>query len=175
MNKEEKKALVTDMRECLQKAQATFIVDYQGLDVESINKVRRDLKKTGTEFRVVKNRRAKLASQDTQTAPLEDQFVGPCALAIAYDEIISPAKMLVDLTKEYKHLSLKAAQTSGKPMDADGIRRLAELPSREELLAQVLSAMQASPASLVRVLNGVITSFLNALKAIEQQKAEQRG
>jgi large subunit ribosomal protein L10 len=173
LNREEKKVFVADMKSRLLKAQATFVVDYQGLNVEAINRVRGDLKKTGTEFLVIKNRLVKLASQDTETASLQDQFVGPCALAITYDDMVTPAKVLVDLSKGLKQLNIKAGQMSGKPIDSGAIRRLAELPGRDELLGQVLSAMQAVPTSLVRVLNGVIGNFLNALKAIESQKAEQ--
>jgi large subunit ribosomal protein L10 len=174
LDREEKKAFVADMKSRLLKAQAAFVVDYQGLNVEDINRVRRDLKKTGTEFQVIKNRLMKLASQDTETASLQDQFVGPCALAVTYhDDVVTPAKVLVDFSKEFKQLNIKAGQMSGKPIDSGAIKRLAELPGRDELLAQVLSAMQAVPTSLVRVLNGVIGNLLNALKAIERQKSEQ--
>ena len=74
-------------------------------------------------------------------------------------------------TKEFSHLKVKAGQISGRPAGPDGIKRLAELPGREVLLAQTLSAMQAVPASFVRVLNGVTVKFINVLRAIEQQKA----
>jgi len=158
------------MKSRLEQAQATFLVDYKGLNVEVINQLRRELKKIGTEFQVVKNRLLKLACQGTDTESIQESFRGPCALAITYDDIIAPAKVLIDLSKDYEKLEIKIGQTSGKPIDTDAIKKLAQLPSREQLLAQILSAMQAVPTSLVRVLNGVVVNFLNVLKAIEASK-----
>ena len=161
------------MNDRLKKAQATFMVDYQGLDVEAINKLRGELRKVGVDFRVVKNRLMKLASRDTDTECIKDQFTGPCALAIAYDDIAAPAKILVDLSKELNNLELKVGQISGNPMDTDAMKRLAELPNRDQLLSQFLSAMQAVPTSLVRALNGVPLNLIYAFKAIEAEKSKE--
>ncbi len=173
MNKKQKENFITDMNGRLKKANATFLVDYHGLDVESINKVRGELRNSGTEFSVVKNRLLKLASKDTDSESIDEYFVGPCAIAITYDDIVAPAKVLVDLSKELKKLEIKVGQTSGKPMTPDDIKRLANLPGREQLLAQVLSAMQAVPTSFVRVTNGVLVNLMNVLKAIEEAKTQQ--
>ena len=170
MNRNEKELFVADMNSRLKKAQATFLVDYQGLDVEAMNMIRGELRKVGVEFQVVKNRLLRLASQDTETESIREGFVGPCALAITYDDIVAPAKILVDLDKKIEELKLKIGQISGKSMDADAINRLAELPGRDQLMAQILSAMQAVPTSLARVLNGIIVNLLNVLKAIEASK-----
>jgi large subunit ribosomal protein L10 len=172
LNKKEKEMFIADMNSRLQKAQATFLVDYQGLNVEALNALRQELRKSQTEFQVVKNRLLKLASQDTETASLSEQFVGPCALAITYEDVVAPAKALVDQSKKNEKLDIKVGQIGGKPMDLEGIKRLADLPSRDVLLSQVLSAMQAVPASFVRALNGIILNLLNVLKAIERQKGE---
>jgi len=162
------------MRDHLQRAQATFLVDYQGLNVETMNKVRGELKKIGTELFVVKNRLLRLASKDTDTATIGEHFVGPCALAITYEDMIAPAKVLIDLSKDYKKLDIKIGQISGRPMDLNDIKRLAELPGQEELLSQVLSAMKAVPTSFVRVLNGVLVNLLNVLKSIEDKKNNEK-
>ena len=174
MDKDKKKAFIDEMNERLKKAQATYVVDYQGLDVESMNRIRGELRKIGAEFYVVKNRLLKLASKDTDTESIADQFVGPCALAVTYDDVVAPAKVLVDLDKDLSKLEIKVAQTAGKIMDLDGIKRLAKLPGREQLLAQVLSAMQAVPTSFVRVTNGVLANLMNVLKAIETAKQDDQ-
>jgi len=174
LDKKGKELFISDMNSRLKKAQATFLVNYQGLDVESMNKVRGELRKIGVEFKVIKNRLLKLASQDTGTESIREEFVGPCALAITYDDIIGPAKVLLDLSKDIKNLNLKAGQISGKPMDLDSLKKLASLPGRDQLLAQVLSAMNAVPTSLVRVLNGVMLKMLNVLKAIEAGKGNEQ-
>lgn len=172
MKKSEKEAFVNNMKGRLEKARATFLVDYQGLDVEAMNNLRGELRKVDAEFQVVKNRLLKLASQETETGSMKDHFVGPCALAISYDDMVAPAKVLVNQSKDNAKLEIKVGQIAGKIIDFDGIKRLAELPSRDVLLAQVLSAMQGVATSLVRVLNGTAVNLLNVLKAIEGQKGE---
>lgn len=172
MKKSEKEAFVNNMKERLEKARATFLVDYQGLDVEAMNKLRGELRKVDAEFQVVKNRLLKLASQETETGSMKDHFVGPCALAISYEDMVAPAKVLVNQSKDNAKLEIKVGQIAGKIIDFDGIKRLAELPSRDVLLAQVLSAMQGVATSFVRVLNGTAVNLLNVLKAIEGQKGE---
>ncbi|MFC1867007.1 50S ribosomal protein L10 [Thermodesulfobacteriota bacterium] len=174
MEKREKELFVSEMNSRLKRAQATFLVDYQGLDVKSINRVRGELKKIGAEFQVVKNRLLKLASKDTGNESIKEQLVGPCALAITYDDIIAPAKVLVDLSKDIKNLDIKTGQVSGKPLDLETIKRLAGLPGRDQLIAQVLSAMHAVPTSLVRVLNGVTVNLLNVLRAIGSGKGGEQ-
>ena len=166
MDKKQKETLVADMKDRLNNAQAAFLVDYQGLDVETLNILRNELRQTGSEFQVVKNRLVKLACQDTETESLKEHFVGPCALTIAHDDVVAPAKVLVDFSKNQKNLELKVGQISGRMMDANAIKRLAELPGRDVLLAQTLSTMMEVPTSFVRVLNGVVVSLLNVLKAI---------
>ena len=138
MNKKEKKIFVADMKDRLQRAQATFIVDYQGLHVEAMNRLRKELKQIGTEFQVVKNRLMKLACQDTEAESLKEHFAGSCALAITYDDIVASAKVLVDFSKDNEKLDIRIGQMSGKPMDLDAIKRLADLPGQDELLSQVL-------------------------------------
>lgn len=172
MEKNKKEFFVTEMNKRLKEAQATFVVDYQGLDVEKMNRLRGELRKIGTEFHVVKNRLMKLACQNTDTEAIKDKFIGPCAMAIADNDIIAPAKVLVQLSKEFEKLEIKVGQISGKAMDAPAIKRLAELPGRDQLLAQALSTMQAVTTSFVRVLNGVTLNLLYALKAIEAEKGK---
>ena len=173
MNKQEKETFVADMKSRLEKAEATFLVDYKGLDVETINDLRGELRKSQTELQVVKNRLLKLASKDTDTTLLEQYFVGPCALAINYEDAIAPAKTLVEQSKAHEHLEIKMGQMAGQVLDEAGIERLARLPSRDVLLGQALSVMQAVPTSLVRVLNAAMVNLLNVLKAIEGQKGEK--
>lgn len=170
MNKEEKIVVIREMTEKLKRAKGTFLLDYQGLNVETLNALRRELKKNKAEFHVVKNRLLKLACEGTDTAIVTHHFVGPCALTISYDDVIAPAKVLVDQSKKYEHLKIKVGQVGGRVVDIEGIKKLAELPGREVLLALVLAAMIGVPSSLVRVLSGTMGNLLNVLKAIEEQK-----
>jgi len=172
LDRGKKEIFVDDMKGRLAKARATFLVNYQGIDVETLNSLRKELRKVNTEFQVVKNRLLKLASRDTQTACIQEHFVGPCAIAVTYDDVVGPAKVLVEQDRKLERLKLKVGQIGGRAIGAEEIKRLAELPSREVLLGQVLGAMQGVPTSLVRVLNGVILKLLYAMKSIEAQKNE---
>jgi len=174
MNIEEKEGLVAELRERLEKAQGTFILDYKGLNVEEMNRLRKGLRDVGAEFQVVKNRLLKLASKETGTEQVKDYMRGPSAIALTYDDVIGPAKALVDFANDFHHLKIKSCQISGKKIDVAGVRRLATLPGRDVLLAQALSVMQAVPTSFVRLLNGVLGNLMNVLKAIEQQKGESQ-
>ncbi len=113
MKREEKESLVADMAARLQKAKAAYLVDYQGLTVEIMNALRKQLRKNDVEFQVVKNRLLKLASKDTDTAIMKEHFVGPCALATSHDDVVAAAKVLVEHEKKYEHLKLKAGQIGG--------------------------------------------------------------
>jgi len=170
MDREEKKQLVSDLHSRLEKAQGAFLVHYKGLKVSDINSLRNKLRDTGAEFQVIKNRLLKLACQGTETELIKDHMEGPTAITLTYDDLIGPAKTLVDFSKNFEQLEIKSGQISGKEINAEAVRQLAQLPGREVLLSQVLSAMQAVPASFVRLLGGIMGQLLNVLKAIEQQK-----
>ena len=169
---ESSERLTKSMNERLLKAKATFLIDYKGLDVEAMNSLRTKLRGVDAELQVVMNRLLKLACRETESATLSEHLVGPCALAVSYEDAVAPAKVLVEQSKGSDHLTVKAGQISGKMIEAAGIKRLSALPSREALLGQALAAMQAVPSSLARLLNNVVVGLVNALKAIETQKSE---
>lgn len=174
LKRSEKKELVTVLHSSLKESQGAFLLEYQGLNVESMNKLRTQLRNAGAEFMVVKNRLLKLASRDTAAAVMQVHMTGPNAIATTQQDVVGSAKALIDFAKDSKFLKIKVGQVSGKLVQQEDIRKLAELPGREVLLAQALSAMQAVPASLVRVLNGVLLKLLYVLKAIENEKAESK-
>lgn len=172
MNRQEKEKFIADFRGRLEKSQGSFLVDYQGINVDGVNRLRNELRKVDAEFQVVKNRLLKLACEETETALIKDYMQGPSAVALTYEDVVGTAKVLVDFSKDFKDLKIKVGQISGKVIDLEAIKRLAELPGKDVLLAQALSAMQAVPGSFVRILNGVIAKMLNVLKAIEEQKGK---
>jgi large subunit ribosomal protein L10 len=169
MNRQEKEQFVVNLHGQLEKARGTFLVGYKGLDVEAMNRLRRELKKAKCEFHVVKNRLLKLASDETETGLMRDHMEGPSAITVTYEDVVRPAKVLVDFAKNSEQLIIKVGQISGRVVDTDAIKRLAELPGKDVLLAQALAAMEAVPASFLRVMNGLILKLLNVLKAIEQK------
>ncbi len=170
MNRTEKEQFVSDLRARLEKAQGVFLVHYQGLKVEDLEKLRDHLRESGAEFQVVKNRLLKLACKGTETESLKDQMQGPTAVTLSYDDVVSPAKAIVEFAKDFDKLKIITGQISGKEFSEAGLKKLATLPGRDILLSQVLGGLQAVPAGFVRILAGLISQLLYALKAIEQQK-----
>lgn len=171
MEKQDKKRFVEDFRGRLEKAKGAFLFDYKGLNVETLNRLRTELRHAGADFQVVKNRLLKRAAEKTSTEVIREHMVGPTAVALTYGDVVGTAKILVEFSKGLRQARLRNGQISGKIIDSQAIERLAELPGREVLLAQTLSAMQAVPASLVRGLGALLTQLLYVLSAIEQKKA----
>ena len=171
LNRTEKGILVEELHEKLTGASGSFIIEYKGLNVEASNVLRANLSKSGAELQVVKNRLLKLAVDGTESSSLYDYMKGPSAIVVASDDVVGVAKALTEFAKTNTSLIVKAGQISGKVIDNEGVKRLADLPGRDVLLAQVLSAMQAVPTSLVSVLSGVPRKFLYMLKALEEKKA----
>jgi len=167
---EAKQKITEDLHERLAKSVIIVLTDYKGLDVTSINDLRRKLREANIEYQVVKNTLLVRAAEDTEVAALKDHFKGPSAIAISYDDPVSPAKVLTQFAKDNKELEIKVGVLNGKVLDAQAIKALATLPSREVLLAQFLSTLNAVPTSFVRVLAEVPRSMLNVLTAIKDQK-----
>lgn len=172
MDKQTKERLIGDLHVRLEKSVGIFLVDYKGLNVETMNGLRRELAKVGTELQVVKNRLLKRASEELDTVLLRDYMEGPTAIALTYKDQVGPAKVLVDFAEKHDQLKIKSGLISGKLVSVEATKRLAELPGKDELMAQTLRTMQAVPESFVRVLNAPVMGLLNVLGAIEQQKGD---
>jgi large subunit ribosomal protein L10 len=171
LHRKEKEKVVTGLKEGLGRACGTFLVDYQGLNVEALTKLRRELREADIEFQVVKNRLLLIASQGTETAVLKDYIGGPCALAITYDDVVMPAKVLTKFSQDHEALEIKIGQIQGKIVELPAIRRLARLPSREVLLSQLLFSLSSGPTSFIRTLCEIPRRLVNVLEAIKGQKA----
>lgn len=174
MNKQrQKKAqIVAEIREKLENSSAVILTDYRGINVGQMTKMRADLRKAGVEFKVLKNTLTTLAAREVGLSELEQYLEGPTALAFSQDDPTAPAKVLMKYAKELKNLEIKAGVVEGKVIDVAGIKALADLPSREELLAQVLRGMQSPMAGFAGALNGLLRNFVYVLDAVRQQKAE---
>ncbi len=170
MNIEQKKNIVAEMRSKFAKAQIVILTDYKGLDVTTMNALRRKLREGGVEYCVVKNSLLIRASEDTDVAVIKDYFKGPSGVAYCEHDPVAPAKILTAFAKENKALEIKTGVMNGKILDSAAIIALSALPSRDILMGQVLAAINGVPSALVRVLSGVTSQFLNVLTAIKEQK-----
>ena len=171
MNKENKQQVVAELHDKLQRAKAVFLADFRGMNVGKATDLRNELRKASVEYKVVKNTLLDLASRETDKESLSPHYVGPTAIAFSYDDPVAAAKVLSRFAKEQQAtFKLKAGILSGKVISVADILALADLPSREVLLAKLLGSMQAPTANFVGVLAAVPASFVRLLGVIKTQK-----
>ena len=166
----EKKKIVEGLCEIFSKSKVLIVTDYKGLNVVSINELRRKLRAADVEYKVVKNSLLIRASEDTDVALIKDNFKGPVAIAVSYNDPVAPAKILMEFAKEFEKLKIKVGVMDGKALDLNAITSLAALPSQEVLLSMLLSALNGVPTSFVTALSNIPKKLLNVLQAIKEQK-----
>jgi large subunit ribosomal protein L10 len=167
---EQKQQIADDLRDRFSKSAIIVVTDYKGLDVAAINDLRRKLRAEEIEYQVVKNSLLVRASEDNDAALIKEHFKGPSAIALSYEDPVAPAKVLSQFAKDNNKLEIKVGVMNGQVLDASSIKALAKLPSREVLLGQFLSTLNAVPTSFVRTIAEVPRSFVNVLAAIRDQK-----
>ena len=154
LNVEDKKAIVADVGAQLAAAQTVVLAEYRGIPVEQLTKLRASARDQGVYLRVLKNTLARRAAQGTQFEPLADSMVGPLIYGISADPIAS-ARVLQNFAKTQEQLVIKAGLYNGKLLDVAGVKALATIPSRDELLSQLLGVMLAPVSAMARVLGAV--------------------
>jgi large subunit ribosomal protein L10 len=167
---DEKKQIVDELKDKFSKSKVVIVTDYKGLDVTTINSLRRKLREFQVEYRVVKNTLLTRAAESSDLAKIKETFKGPSAIAISYEDPVAPAKVLTDFAKDHAQLDIKAAVMDGRALDLAAIKALSDLPSREELISQLLRAMIGVPTGLVGALSDIPRRLLNVLGAIQHQK-----
>ncbi|MBN9428675.1 MAG: 50S ribosomal protein L10 [Burkholderiales bacterium] len=173
LNREAKAAVVAEISAEVAKAQSIVLAEYRGLEVGAVTVLRRQARAQGVYLRVLKNTLARRAVAGTPFEKLSDQMVGPLIYGLSADPV-SAAKVLNTFAKDNDKLVLKAGAMPNTVLDQNGVKALAAMPSREELLAKLLGTMQAPIAQFVRTLNEVPGKFVRTVAAVRDQK-EQAG
>ena len=171
LNREAKASMIADVSAQLAKAQAVIVAEYRGLDVSSMTELRRKARQSGVYLRVLKNTLVRRAIAGTPFEKLSDQMVGPLIYGVSQDPV-AVAKVLQDFAKANERLVIRAGALLNSIIDANAIKALAALPSRDELLAKLLGTMQAPTVKFVQTLNEVPTSFVRALAAVRDQREQ---
>jgi len=169
LNLEEKKAVVAEVSAQVSDAQAIIVAEYRGLEVGQITQLRANARKSGVYLRVLKNTLVRRAVAGTPFEGLQGAMSGPLIYGISKDPV-SAAKTLHEFAKSNDKLVIKAGAMANYVMDANGVKALATMPSREELLSKLLGTMQAPIAQFVRTLNEVPTKFVRGLAAVRDAK-----
>ena len=156
-----KKPVVDEISELLNGAKAAVLVDYRGLTVEQDTNLRKQLREAGVVYKVYKNTMVNFAIQGTEFESLAGHLEGPTALAVSKEDASAPARILYNFSKDATALELKAGVVEGSYYDQEGIKVIANIPSREVLISKLLGSMQ-SP----------ITNFARVIKQIAEKQEE---
>jgi len=171
LNRDNKQLQVVGMNERLMRAKAVFLADFRGMTVEQATTLRNELRGASVEYKVFKNTLLERAAAGTGLECIAPYLAGPTSIAISYDDPVSAAKVLSKFAKDPQgKFILKAGVLSGKLIDVAQIQALADLPSREVLLAKMLGSMQAPATNFVGVLAALPGSLVRALDAIRVKK-----
>ncbi|MEM5948730.1 50S ribosomal protein L10 [Spirochaetia bacterium 38H-sp] len=168
---EEKQSRVEELRELFKDGKGYIFTDYRGLTVEQITKIRNELREKNAVLKVIKNRYAKIAFSELEISDLDEILKGPTAVAIAHDDAAPVAKVLYDYVKETP-VKVKAGIIEGKLFGPEEVEAFSKLPSRLELIAMLMSAMNAPAQNFVYALNGVTTKLVRTLQAVADKKSE---
>jgi len=169
LNIDDKKAVVAEVSAQVANAQSIIVAEYRGLEVVKITELRANARKNGVYLRVLKNTLVRRAVAGTPFEGLADKMVGPLMYGVSTDPVAA-AKLLNEFAKSNDKLIIKAGALPNYVMDVAGVKALATMPSREELLSTLLGTMQAPIATFVRTLNEVPTKFVRGLAAVRDSK-----
>ena len=170
MPTEAKRETVAELREELSRNPTLIISEYRGLSVGDLAEVRRSLRKHNVTYRVVKNRLMRIAANDAGREALSPLLKGPSAIAFGSGDESAVAKAVIDATKPFKVIKLKGAVLGTQAIDADGLTRLAALPSRDVLLAQLAGALAAPMANMAGLLAAPLRDIAGGLASLIEQR-----
>ncbi len=152
----QKQATVAALAEKIKASVSGVLVDYKGINVEDDTKLRAELRKAGVEYSVIKNTLISKACDEVGFEGLKDSLKGMTAFAISMDDQVVAAKILANYAKDHDNFVLKAGYCDGKVLDAEGIKALAEIPSKEILIGRMMGSLQSSLYSFAYVLQAII-------------------
>jgi large subunit ribosomal protein L10 len=174
MPTEAKRESVAELRQQLSEHRTLIVSEYRGLTVKEIAEIRRSLRKQDVSYRVVKNRLLRIAAQDTIGDALGPLLTGPTAIAFGNDETAT-AKAVIDATRPYKVVTITGGVLGDRAIDANGVRSLATLPSREVLLGRLAGGMQSPLATVAGLLAANVRNLGSVLAQVRDQKTSAEG
>jgi len=172
MNKSDKELAVSELQEKIAKAQGMFFTDFAGINVEHITELRREFRKSGIEYKVVKNTLAKIALKNVSGYDkVYDKLVGPTGIAFAYNDPAAPAKIIQKFKEKNEKFGLKVCVIEKTVYDGSKLKELASMPSRAEIIAGILGSLNSPISGIVGTINAVLRDVVGVLDAIEKKKA----
>ena len=152
---QEKQVIIDEIKEKLENAEAAVVIDFMGITVAEADAMRKQLREADVDYTVYKNTLVKRAIEGTKYEGLADALAGPSALAISQTDATAPARVLNKVMKEFKKMEFKAGVIEGELFDAAGVQAIADIPSRDELIAKFMGSIQSPIANFARVINQI--------------------
>ena len=174
MPKPEKVAAVDMVKEKLTRSKSVVVTDYRGMTVAQMTELRNKLRAQGVEYKIVKNRLAKIALKAAGLNPMDDYLKGTTALAFGIKDPVSPAKVLTAYAKDNEKLKILGGLMDNRLLDLSALTELSKLPSREALLSRMLGSLTSPVQKLAFALHQTTAKLVYALDAVARQKAEQQ-
>ncbi|MFF8842360.1 50S ribosomal protein L10 [Streptomyces sp. NPDC015127] len=174
MARPDKAAAVAELAEQFRSSNAAVLTEYRGLTVAQLKQLRRSLGENA-QYAVVKNTLTKIAANEAGINSLDDQFTGPTAVAFITGDPVESAKGLRDFAKDNPNLIIKGGVLDGKALSADEIKKLADLESREVLLAKLAGAMKGKQSQTAALFQALPSKFIRTAEALRAKQAEQGG
>jgi large subunit ribosomal protein L10 len=171
MSKTERQTTVEELSEQLRGSPNLYVTDFSGLNVLRMTEFRRRLRVAGVRYLVVKNTLAQRALAANAVTGLDDHLSGPTGLVLAGTDPVAAAKVLSDFAREFEKPTIKGGLVDGRTVTPDQVKRLAALPSRQQLLGQLAGTMQAPLAQFAGVMNGMLFQMVGALEALRTQRS----
>jgi large subunit ribosomal protein L10 len=168
--KTEKKEKLSTLKSQIESSKSFVLIDFTGVNVELINMLRRDAKKSNIKYNVVKNTLLRKAVENTQFDCIKQFLTGPTAIAISDEDPVKPAKLILDFFKKNRVLAIKGGALSHNVLSVKDVTKLAELPSKDELISKALYVISSPIIRFVTVLGNPIRNFITDLKLLEKQK-----
>ena len=171
-NFEAKKVVVEEIKEKIQNSKSVVFVKFSGLTVAEDTELRREFRKNNVEYKVLKNTLIKRAFNDLGITDFDEDLNGPTSVAFGTDET-GASKVIVEAAKKYQDkITVKSAFVDGGKVDVNGVKELAAMPSKEQLIAKMLGSLQAPISNFVGVLSAMPRSLVIALNAVAEKKAQ---
>ena len=171
-NQEAKKLVVEEIKEKIQNSKSVVLVKFNGLTVADDTELRNEFRKQNGEYKVLKNTLVRRAFNDLGVTAFDEDLNGPTSVAFGLDET-GASKIIVDAVKKYDgKVAVKSAYVDGGRVDENGVKALASMPSKEQLIAKMLGSMQAPIANFVGVLSAIPRGLVIALNAIAEKNAQ---
>jgi len=172
MKRSEKEAIIAEVAEKAARAVAMYFADFSKLTVAEETELRREFRKSGVEYNVVKNTLAKKALQQLSGYDrVYDKLVGPTGIAFSYDDPSAPAKIIKKYSEKLGKFKFKAAVIEKQVYDAARLNELANMPSRKDLISAILGSLQAPASGIVGAINAAARDLVYVLDAVEKKKA----